>query len=65
LDAKLRCVQVLHAGRVIKTVPIRGLVGHTLSYEQFLTHMLQQARAQSRLRSLQERKYRTAAFAAP
>lgn len=65
LDAKLRCVQLLQAGRVIKSVPLRGLVGHTLSFAEFLTHMLQQARAQARLRSLQERKYRTAPFAAP
>ncbi len=65
LDAKLRCVQVLHAQHVIKALPLRGLVGQQLSFEQFLTHMLHQARAQARLRSLQERKYRTAALATP
>ena len=65
LDAKSRCVQVLHAQQVVKTLPVRGLVGQPLSFEQFLTHMLHQARAQARLRSWQDRKYRTAAFAAP
>jgi hypothetical protein len=65
LDAKGRCMQVLHEQQVIKSLPLKGLVGHSLSFEQFLTHMLRQARAQARLRSLQERKYRTAAFAAP
>src|SRR5439155_18238137 len=65
LDAKQRCVQVLHEQRVVKALPLKGTVGHLLSFEQFLTHMLHQARAQARLRSLQERKYRTAAFAAP
>jgi hypothetical protein len=65
LDAKARCLQVLHQQQVIKALPLRGLVGQRLSFEQFLTHMLHQARAQARLRSLQERKYRTAAFAAP
>jgi hypothetical protein len=65
LDAQLRCVQVLHEQQVIKSLPLRGLVGHSLSFEQFLTHMLHQARSQARLRSLQERKYRTSAFAAP
>ncbi len=65
LDAKLRCVQVLHEQRVIRTVPLRGLVGQRLSFEQFLSHMLHQARAQARLRSLQDRRYRTAARATP
>jgi hypothetical protein len=65
LDAKLHGVQVLHEQHVVKSLPLRGLVGHLLSFEQFLTHMLHQARAQARLRSLQERKYRTAAFTSP
>ena len=65
LDATLRCVQVRNAQQVVKSLPLKGLVGHPLSFEQFLTHMLHQARAQHRLRSLQERRHRTAAFAAP
>jgi hypothetical protein len=65
LDAKGRCMQVLHDQQIIKSLPLKGMVGHALSFEQFLTHMLHQARAQARLRSLQERKYRTAARAAP
>jgi transposase InsO family protein len=65
LDAQLHCVQVLHEHQIIKSLPLRGLVGQSLSFEQFLTHMLHQARAQARLRSLQERKYRTAAVATP
>ncbi|MFL5693714.1 MAG: integrase core domain-containing protein [Ktedonobacteraceae bacterium] len=65
LDASGRCLQVLHHQQVIKALPLRGLVGQRLSFEQFLTHMLHQARAQARLRSLQERKYRTSALAAP
>jgi hypothetical protein len=65
LDAQARCLKVLHEQREVKTLSIRGMVGHSLSFEQFLTHMLHQARAQARLRSLQERKYRTSARAAP
>jgi len=65
LDAKGRCMQVLHEQLLLKSLPLKGIVGHTLSFEQFLAHMLHQARAQHRLRSLQERKYRTAALAAP
>jgi Integrase core domain len=65
LDAQLHCIQVFHEHQRIKSVPLRGLVGHSLSFEQFLTHMLHQARAQARLRSLQERKDRTAVVATP
>ena len=65
LDARQRCLQVLHEQHPLKSVPLKGLVGRRLSFEQFLTHMLHQARAQTRLRSLQERKWRTAPFAAP
>jgi transposase InsO family protein len=65
LDATERCMQVLHEQQIVKILPLKGVVGHRLSFEQFLTHMLHQARAQARLRSLQERKYRTAAFAVP
>jgi transposase InsO family protein len=65
VDATQHCLQVWLEQQRIKTVPLRGLVGCLLSFEQFLTHMLHQARAQARLRSLQERKYRTAPFTDP
>lgn len=65
LDAHSRCLHVYLEQQRVKVLPVRGLVGHSLSFEQFLTHMLQQARAQHRLRSLQERRYRTATFTSP
>lgn len=65
LDAPARCIHVRHEQRIIKTLPVRGLLGHALSFEQFLTHMLSQTRAQARLRSLQERRSRMAARATP
>jgi len=65
LDAEQGCMHVLLEQQPLKDLPLRGLVGKLLSYEQFLTHMLHQARAQARLRSLQERTYRTAAKASP
>ena len=65
LDAQARCLHVYLEQQPIKSLPVRGLLGHSLSFEQFLTHMLQQARAQHRLRSLQERRYRTATFTSP
>lgn len=65
LERELRQLRVFHEQHEIKTLPIRGLVGHQLAFESFLTHMLRQARAQARLRSLQERRYRTSPHAAP
>ena len=65
LDADEDCMHVLLEQQPLKDLALRGLVGKPLSYEQFLTHMLHQARAQARLRSLQERKYRTVAKASP
>lgn len=65
LDAPTRCVQIVHEQHALKSLPLRGLVGTVLSFEQFLSHMLHQARAQYRLRSLQQRHYRTAVKATP
>lgn len=65
LDAKTHNVHVFHEQHHLKSLPIKGLVGHLLTFDQFLAHMCQQARAQQRLRSLQERKLRTAASASP
>ena len=58
-------IHVYAEAQCIKTVPLRGVVGRTLSYEAFVEHMAHQARAQQRLASLQERRYRTAATATP
>ena len=65
LDAADRCLQIFQEHHLLKSVPLKGLVGQQLSFEQFLAHMQTQARAQRRLRSLQERRQRTAAFASP
>lgn len=65
LDAKMHCLHVFEQERHLKSLPIKGLVGHLLTFEQFLAHMREQARAQHRLRTLQERRLRTAALASP
>lgn len=65
VDAQDRCLQVFSDQRLVKSLPLKGLVGRLLPYESFLSHMLHQARALARLRSLQERKYRTAPLAVP
>jgi hypothetical protein len=65
LDAQEYCVHVLHEQQLVKVLPLKGLLGKVLSFEQFLTHMLRQARTLARLRSLQDRKYRTSPSASP
>lgn len=65
LDAATRSLRLFHEQRFLKSIPLRGLVGRVLSFEQFLAHLLHQARAQARLRSLQQRKYRTSALTGP
>jgi transposase InsO family protein len=52
-------------GKCIKTLPLRGVVGRMLSYEEFVEHMAHQARAQHRLLNWQERRRRTSAEALP
>ncbi len=56
---------MFHEQQHLKSLPLKGLVGSLLTFEQFLAHMLRQARAQHRLRSLQERRWRTAALDSP
>jgi len=65
IDAKMRCLQVFEQEHRLKSLPIKGLVGHLLTFDQFLAQMCTQAKAQHRLRSLQERRLRTAALASP
>jgi len=65
LDATTHCLHVFQGTQRLKSVPIKGLVGHLLTFEQFFAHMRAQAKAEHRLRSLQERRLRTAALASP
>jgi integrase-like protein len=45
LDALDCCLHVFQEERRVKSLPVRGLLGQLLSFELFLAHMLQQARA--------------------
>jgi len=65
VDAKTHCLQVFEQEHRLKSLPIKGLVGHLLTFDQFLAQMCIQAKAQHRLHSLQERRLRTAARASP
>lgn len=49
-------VAIWHEATLLKTVPLRGLLGLSCSFEQFVELMAHQTRASHRLRSLQERK---------
>lgn len=60
VQAATHCLLVWREGTLLKTIPLRGLLGQSLSFEHFVAYMQQQARAQHRLRSLQERKQRLA-----
>ena len=65
IDAPSRSLQIYHEHHLLKTVPLKGIVGKRLSFEEFVTHMQQQARASQRLRSLQDRRRRIAAWTSP
>jgi hypothetical protein len=60
LQAASRSLRIWHEGTLLKTLPLRGLVGQPMSFERFVEHMLAQARALHRLRSLQARRRRLA-----
>ena len=60
LQAATRSLRIWHEGTLLKTVLLRGLVGQSLSFERFVEHQVQQARALHRLRSFQEPRRRLA-----
>jgi transposase InsO family protein len=65
IDAPSRSLHIYLDHHLLKTVPLKGMVGKTLAFEEFVTHMKQQARAEQRLRSWQDRRRRTAAGTSP
>ena len=44
LDAKLAVFNVFHKGNFVKQADVQGLLGHTMPFQDFVRHMLQQAR---------------------
>jgi hypothetical protein len=65
IDASTRSLSIYLEHQLLKTVPLKGIVGKTLAFEEFVTHMKHQARAQQRLRSAQERQQRMAGKPSP
>jgi transposase InsO family protein len=59
LDAPARCVHVFLEQHCLKSLALKGLLARPLSFEQFLAHLLAQARSSARLRSWQQRQQRT------
>ncbi len=58
LSAPKRAWLVVHEHQVLKTLPLKGLLGQAVRFEAFVQLMIGQARAERRLRTAQERRAR-------
>ena len=58
LHAESREVAIWQEATLLKTLPLKGLLGEHCSFDRFVELMAHQARALHRLHSLQERKQR-------
>jgi hypothetical protein len=65
LSAAKAALLVVHGQQVIKTLPLKGLGGKALRFEAFVRLMMDQARAEHRLRTAQERRARLGGDASP
>lgn len=65
LSAKTRSWLVIQGTKLLKSLPLKGLYGAALPFEQFVQLMMQQARAEQRLRTAQERRARHGSFSSP
>ena len=65
LDASSRSLHIYHGSQLLKTVPLKGLVGRRLPFEEFVLHMRQQAQAEQRLHGWQKCQRRLATLAFP
>jgi transposase InsO family protein len=65
VSAKERAWLVIGGTKLLKTLPLKGLHGAALSFEPFVQLMMQQARAEQRLRTSQERRVRHGTASSP
>ncbi len=65
LSAKTRSWLVISGTKLLKSLPLKGLSAAALPFEQFVQLMMQQARAEQRLRTSQERRARHGSFSSP
>jgi hypothetical protein len=56
LDAHERRLQFWHQGQLIRSQPLKGLVGEVLPWPAFVATLSEQARSQDRRRRLQARR---------
>jgi len=65
LSAKAGVWLVIQGTQLLKALPLKGLYGAALPFEQFVQFMMQQARAEQRLRTAQERRARHGSSSSP
>jgi transposase InsO family protein len=65
LSAQARTWLVIRGTTLLKSLPLKGLYQAALPFEQFVQLMMQQARAEQRLRTAQERRLRHGRFSSP
>ncbi len=65
LSAAKRAWLVVPEHQVIKTLPLKGLMGQAVRFEALVQLMMGQARAERRLRTAQERRARLGGAASP
>ena len=65
LSAKMHSWLVIQGTTLLKSLPLKGLYGAALPFEQFVQLMMGQARAEQRLRTAQERRARHGSFSSP
>src|SRR5260370_37467719 len=65
LSAKARAWLVIQGTQLLKSLPLKGLYGAALPFEKFVPLMMQQARAEQRLRTAQERRFRHGSSSSP
>ena len=58
LSAAERALLVVHEQQVIKTLPLKDLIGHVLRFEAFVQLMMRQARSERQMRAAQGRPTR-------
>ncbi len=65
LSAAKAALLVVQEHQLLKTLPLKGLCGQALRFEAFVRLMMDQARAEHRLRNAQERRARLGGDASP
>jgi hypothetical protein len=65
LAAAKKALLVVDGHQVIKTLPLKGLSGQAVRFEAFVRLMMDQARAEHRLRTAQERHARLGGYTSP